>query len=259
VSFKTEAHAFPRFIGNKYLLSHYECDSCNIRFSETVENEMANFMKILHVTYDVKGKKKIPTYLNNEIRFESRDAKKIINNIQPSSLTGNLNDKTFSLTLITDKFIPVAIYKCLTKMALSIIPETDIGFLTDAYSWIQENNQESNAFKLNNLWVIFSLVLNEQSFSHISAILFKKRSKASASLPTYIFRLTYSKFSFQIYLPLCKLDNKKTFLIEDLKYLPHFIDLKTGLDSSQRHYKDFSSNEACEMKINIEITNLDKQ
>ncbi|MEJ7683922.1 MAG: HNH endonuclease [Segetibacter sp.] len=229
VSFNMDAHTFPQFIGNKYLLSYYECDICNERFSRTLENEMANFMKLLHTTYGVKGENKIPTYKNYGIRFESSGTKLNIDNVDDSLLTGNLNDKRFSLDLITDKFIPIAVYKCLTKMALSIMPETEVSFFTNTFNWIKEDNHDSSEFKLNNLWIIFSQVLNEHLFPNISAILLKRKGEASISLPTYVFRLTYSKFSFQIYLPLCELDSKKIFSIQDLKYFPHLIDLTTGL------------------------------
>jgi hypothetical protein len=38
-----EAHAFPEFIGNRELISNYECDICNERFSRTIEDHLAKY------------------------------------------------------------------------------------------------------------------------------------------------------------------------------------------------------------------------
>src|SRR4051812_11798167 len=63
VTFEKDAHAFPEFIGNKHLLSHYECDTCNKEFGENIEADMANFMLVNHIIAGVQGKsRKVPNY-----------------------------------------------------------------------------------------------------------------------------------------------------------------------------------------------------
>jgi hypothetical protein len=252
-----DAHALPQFIGNKYLRSHYECEKCNELFSRTIENEMANFMKLLHTTYGVKGESKIPTYKNNGVRYSNSPEIKI-DNVDNTFSSGNLTGKNSSLTLLTDKFVPISVYKCLVKMALSILPEIEIPFLLDTFDWIREESQCSSKFELNSLLGIFSQIKNNHLFPHISAVLFKKKNELSSPSPSFIFRLSYSKFAFQIYLPLCKLDTTNSFSVQNFKYCPHLIDITTSLGSSENEYVDFASNEKCELQTIIEITNLDK-
>lgn len=257
VSFKTEAHALPQFIGNRYLLSYYECDSCNKLFSETIENETANFMKLLHTTYGVKGESKVPTHKNNGVRFESNGVESNINITDMSLLVGDLNDKEFYIKSKSEKFIPSAVYKCLTKMALSIMSDEDIAYCSRTFSWIQEGKGHKELSVLDNLFLIYSQTSSEMSFPYISAVVYKKKSIASNSLPSFIFILSYANFSFQIYLPFSDLDAKETFPVEGLGYCPHILDMTHGLESSQKVIFDFSSNEKCEIPTSIEVVNLD--
>src|SRR6478736_2593665 len=46
-TFKMDAHVFPEFMGNRHLLSHFECDQCNVLFSR-YETSFSNFFQINH-------------------------------------------------------------------------------------------------------------------------------------------------------------------------------------------------------------------
>jgi len=258
VSFKQKAHALPQFIGNNFLLSYYECDACNDHFSRKLENEMANFIKPFHTIYGIKGEKNIPVYKSKEVRLESDGAELIINSFNDSTLTGDLSSKEFTLSLNTDKFIPIGVYKCLTKMALTIMPETEVVLFDRTFKWLQEEKHSETEFRLDNLWVIYSQLTEDMTFPHMSVNLLKRRSISSPLLPSFIFRLSYFKFSFQIYLPLCDLDIGKKFTIHDFKYFPHLFDVTKGIETSEKIYIDCTSKEKCEVPIDIEFNNLDK-
>ena len=45
INFKTDAHVVSEALGNKYLLSKYECDQCNKKFAECEENEIGKLFK----------------------------------------------------------------------------------------------------------------------------------------------------------------------------------------------------------------------
>ncbi|UTH74772.1 HNH endonuclease [Chromobacterium sp. IIBBL 290-4] len=62
VSFKTEAHAFPGFIGNNSLFSSDECDSCNELFSRVIEDDLANYIGVERTLKRIRGRNKIPKY-----------------------------------------------------------------------------------------------------------------------------------------------------------------------------------------------------
>jgi HNH endonuclease len=45
VSYKLEAHALPESIGNRSLVTKYECDLCNEFFGNGIENDFGNWSK----------------------------------------------------------------------------------------------------------------------------------------------------------------------------------------------------------------------
>lgn len=69
-AFRKIAHAIPKLVGNKVLISFEECDECNDIFSK-LENELANYLSFERSTVGIRGKKGIPTYKNNNgLRIE---------------------------------------------------------------------------------------------------------------------------------------------------------------------------------------------
>lgn len=257
-SFKHKAHAIPQFIGNKYLVSRYECDACNELFSKTIENEMANFMKLLHCLNGVKGEKKIPIYKTKQARLESDRTNINIENIDDLSIIGDKNGKSFCINLNNDPFIPIAVYKCLTKIALSIIPESELIHFDKSFEWLQEKEHSISKFQLGDLLIIHSQVLEPIEFPFISVNVCKKRESSSLSLqPSYVSRISYSKNSFQIHIPLCSLDDKIFSKVKSILYMPHLIDITTGIHASETKVVNFSSTERCEVPVKIEITNLE--
>ena len=64
VTFKMITHAIPEFIGNKTLISEYECDVCNSLFSQ-METQMSNYMNLYHTAAQVSGKRGVPSYKPN--------------------------------------------------------------------------------------------------------------------------------------------------------------------------------------------------
>lgn len=55
VTFKKNAHLLPEFLGNRTLLSDFECDVCNAYFSK-FENDFANRVAIGRTVHGIKGK-----------------------------------------------------------------------------------------------------------------------------------------------------------------------------------------------------------
>lgn len=68
VTFKKRAHAISELCGNHHLLSDYECDSCNSKFSK-YERQFSQFMLFYHSMLGVEGKKGVPKYQRNRNEF----------------------------------------------------------------------------------------------------------------------------------------------------------------------------------------------
>lgn len=58
-TFNNEAHAIPESLGNKTIISADECDSCNTFFSQTIDVDIFEYLKLFRVLYGKGGKKGI--------------------------------------------------------------------------------------------------------------------------------------------------------------------------------------------------------
>lgn len=256
VDFKTVAHAFPELIGNRFMLSHIECDTCNNRFSKTLEAEMANFMSISHTVAGIQGKNKdIPKYKRNGTALNSDGKNIVIRNIEIDKSLEFQHEKTFSVALINPAFVPIAVYKCLTKMALTLMPEQEMHTFEKTLEWINEEHHDNSKFSFESLIAIYSHT--KIQFPFISAILLKRKSNVQKDIPNAVFRLTYGNFSFQIYIPLCELDKNNSYQPDQIIYIPHLIDIKKGLTISEKQYVDFNITTKIKTSVtDIEIENL---
>jgi len=253
-TFKNESHAFPRFIGNKFVLSEFECDSCNEMFSRILENEFANFMKLLHTLNSVKGKKRIPTYKKDGIRIEMEgDSHLNINGINDSLVS----EKGVFCKLDTDDFIPIAVYKSLVKMALSMVSESELSKFSKSFEWLQDDNHSNVFFHIDNLPLIFTQNKSDRQKFNLSGLLYRRKTDNS-NLPTYIFKLYYNLFSFQIYIPFCSDDLKDYFEpFEEFKIIPNNFEIANNIGESIRCIMDCSSSVKSTVSVNLNIVNLD--
>src|SRR6185312_11651297 len=67
--FNSDAHIIPLMMGNKILLSFYECDECNNKFAK-YENELKNFGGIWHSFSRVKGRRGVAKYQDSRNNLE---------------------------------------------------------------------------------------------------------------------------------------------------------------------------------------------
>ena len=130
-TFRTYAHLIPHFLGNNNIFSDFECDRCNLRFSR-YENQLANMLGAERSLNKVKGKVGVP-------KFKSPSGLKITNEqfYRKDSINisrDSVNNSTFSfaeetsvmkITFPKNSYIPIDAYKCLMKIALSILPSNE--------------------------------------------------------------------------------------------------------------------------------------
>ena len=128
-TFETIAHAIPEFIGNKKLIANYECDSCNHKFSRLLESHMGNYMNLWHTITQVKGKRSVPSFktINDKSRIDiGSENVEISEYIDDNIITIDEEKKTLTITAKKRSYVPIAVYKTLTKMALTIMPENEL-------------------------------------------------------------------------------------------------------------------------------------
>ena len=174
VTFKKIAHAFPQSMGNRQLCTNYECDECNDYFSMNVEDCFGKyFMPLNNVMLIIKEKKGTPTIKSTSgiVRQESNPDSRQITihvDIKPDNIAHK--EKKFSIpeagiefdteknvvSFAYDKqpYIPMSVYKCFVKMAISIMPTDKVENFRETIDWIM--NQKHDAFYPNGRKMILT-------------------------------------------------------------------------------------------------------
>lgn len=202
VSFKSLAHAVPEFLGNHQLIIHNECDSCNTFFSEHLENHLDKYTKPYRSVGQIKGKKKIPKYKSKD--HKSRFSIDNESGITISASTENdfaeidLDNNKIKLDFHREPYIPSAVYKCLVKIALSVISEEELKTFSHALNWIQ--NKDHSKLVMTPLSLLVTRVPGPQPFPKMIVKVLRKKPSAD-NCPYCILVLCFANIVYQIVIP----------------------------------------------------------
>jgi hypothetical protein len=213
VFFKKMAHAIPESIGNKDIISYYECDNCNSFFSKMFENDFINYLGLHRVISSIKGKngfiKKKSPLKKSEI-IDNGPILNILNNENDPIVKIDLQKKVLILQDYKEPFTPIAVYKCLTKIALTLIPENEYKNFELTKRWIMENDHSSSEFKFNKLEIFYSYLQPPCSCKRLEVGLLRRKENNNALVPYLSLILRICNHQFQIYVPGCKEDKLST-------------------------------------------------
>lgn len=250
-AFKNQPHIISELLGNKYLVSDFECDICNGIFSK-YENDLACFLGMSRTFLGVKNKEnKFPTFkspgdmlIARRMEFYGvKDGIKIsINELAKNIL--NIDDKVGRTEIKYQKqrYIPIKVYKALLKIALSIIPENYVADYQYAFKYLFHSND-----KLSD---IAKIAHYELPYNHLVAnpicFLFKKLEPANR-ITNHVFALYFQNHIFEFPIPLCKVDidnNLYNGIPYSIPLCPPLLFSKPDLEAKYyRSIKDLSSNE----------------
>ena len=234
-TFNKIAHALPECIGNKCLASYYECDKCNERFGATIETEYANFMNLYHTISRIHGKKKIPKceYKNQSKIVPKGNQLAIVEKIDGIHTEIDKKAHCLNYTFTAPTHIPVAVFKCFVKMALTIMPEEELKNFKETIEWVR-NSKHENIYAPHKLLCRYVMIPGIKPVKAPIVLLFKRiNTDTSKKNPYMIFNLTYGNFSYLIDIP------TKNFTNKSIEKIPFpFPKTKT----SSEGIIDFSSN-----------------
>lgn len=204
-TFKNIAHTFPQFIGNKTLVSHDECDHCNAKFSNSIDVHLARYLGIETTIAKVPGKKGVPTYRvqGKTPRIEYSIEENMLKanaHIDDGFLEIDENRKEVKFTAFRQPYQKRSAFKCLTKMALAIMPEDELINFKQTLDWV---NSDDDKLTTDALYCLRSRSI--KSLHAIDAVLLKRISNAGC-IPYATFFIAFYNFTFQIFLPLCSQD-----------------------------------------------------
>lgn len=134
-TFTTIAHAIPQFLGNNNILSNFECDNCNNRFS-SLESELSQFLSIdlAHIGIINEKTKHGKTFADgNDLKIIGKiDEKGMpfsdyrITDKKNSPHKIDFEKKEIILEPKGQPYVPYSIFKILCKIALTLVKEEEV-------------------------------------------------------------------------------------------------------------------------------------
>lgn len=245
VTFKKVAHAIPHFIGNRTLKSEYECDVCNGKVFSPMESQFSQFMGIYHTFHEVSKGGKVPTYRNNskensKIVVENRSIK--IDCVEGEDLVSVIDKKNHTVEIKAKRsYVPQSVYKIFIKMALTIMPESEMHHFRNTLDWLISKKK----FGYNLCLIERRYEGLKNPFGFDSCMIFRRKADHKDNVPAYVFGLAYYNFFFQTFIPLC--DEDKILKGEvKMPYIPTPLDYE-GIKYMSWHH-DLSSEEKVSKK-----------
>ena len=243
--FKSDAHAIPELTGNGTLLSHYECDDCNTRFS-AFEDDLGKLTLLERIAGRVLGKKRILSAKSKQktsrididlsgFKIEERKSDPIADiDRQAKTLTIKINPQTYR---------PLGVFKALVKVALTLMDQADLVHVPKSLRWLRESDLTTNQIDDGTHYsCIRSFTPGPSPFAHTRAVLLR-RKRPDVLGPAFIFVLCFGNISFQIVVPTPQLDHHLAGQTMTLRPVPLFaFQDQSGVRGPTRFWRDdFSS------------------
>ncbi len=231
-TFKKEAHTVSEFLGNKYIVSLYECDVCNKRFS-TFEDDLAKMTLPFRTMGGVMGKKNhVPTLISatGEVVGKSRVE---FNNgtLHMSHIAGDdsfaVDDlkKTITFSYVVQSHRPLGAFKALCKSAFSLIPDEELVYFNELKKWLLEEDLTTGlVYKSQSHFCYRSFVPAYKPFPQPIVALLRRGKQIDAPYMTMF--IAFGNISYQIFLPCPARDEHLRKKNISIPLFPHLYQLK---------------------------------
>lgn len=211
IKFSNKSHAISESLGNKGLICLEECDDCNTRFNETIEQDIGNLLRFQLILNGVKGKNGNPTLKGDEISIKNDNSsrylsgkntiviklEKSLDTDDPKEIAKILS-QNYSFTHV--KYTPQNIYKCLCKYVISLIDSRFLPYFKDTIKWI---NEPPTKHRLPPVWC------NSVPFSEAPYLAIMTRKHNHKEFPFCWAILSVAGIRFLFIVPFCSLDKYK--------------------------------------------------
>jgi hypothetical protein len=207
-TFKKVAHAVPQLLGNRSVIAYHECDACNRYFSEVLEDDLGKMLGVNRTLLRIRGTRGIPAYKTRAktSRMEVKDDVLQVSETAGDRFTRiNPEQKQAIFTTETQKFVPLAVYKCFTKIALSLMPEAELAHYGETMKWVMNPDHKHDAWLFKDLSCYRQMTPGPfpDAFGFVELL---KRRSVQLDLPYMVLVVGTQNLNFQIYPPLCDLD-----------------------------------------------------
>jgi hypothetical protein len=207
VRFSNLAHIIPELLGNRYLVSDFECDGCNELFGK-LESQLANFLGVARTLLSIEGKENIPKFKSTDKQFQMESWVDDLQGVVVEAMRSagdhssfQFDEDTGTVTVAVKKhsYQPMAVYKAFLKMALSCIPEEYVSRYKYAFNYL--GNTGAGLVAGGFAYLVKYTMSYNFIYEKPAVLIFKKRDP-EAALFTHIFVLVALNNIFEIPIPL---------------------------------------------------------
>ncbi len=216
--FKSRAHIIPEFTGNKNWFCFDECDDCNNIFS-AYEYSLKNFGAFKNSHLPIKGKKRYPKYVDGHHGFTNqfRDNNLLVMNAKKMDDFLKIEENKVKITSLTMPFVPLNVYKCLVKIAFSLMEKKDFKKFDSGISWLMDKKMKIEP-------VIPHIMLFNPNLKPVRepiGVLLKKKNENNS--PEFSFIFIWGFYLFQIFPPFNISDKNLDFSNLKLPIMSEFV------------------------------------
>jgi hypothetical protein len=256
-TFRNCAHTIAESLGNKTLISPYECDDCNKRFRE-FDDDLGKMTLPFRVIGGIKGKVKkgqkgFPTLKSIDgTRLHFHDSGiHVSTDANSSSFVVDNTSKTIAYTFSEQPYRPLGAYKALCKAAYSIIHESELQYLLAINEWLLEEDVSTKHIYGNGGHLLLqTFVPGFKPFPNLVVALLRR--KTNEATPYLMFFVAYGNVTYQIFPPCPQKDSHMTGQTIQLARYPHLFQLQPWPANGQILYsvRDLSSPERTTARSN---------
>ena len=200
-TFSNESHAIPECLGNHQLILLDECDTCNKFFSEKLEDHLDKFTKPYRIAGQIVGKNGIPNYRTNnkKNRIEFNNFPTIKSQFGEEFFLVDHEKKEITVKLHQEPHIPLAAYKALLKIALSIINNpNELNAFRHTIDWLLNPDLTISVIKPALLMQAF--VPGPRPTNGVTVVLFRRKAELQ-DIPYAVFVIAFGNAVFQLVIP----------------------------------------------------------
>jgi hypothetical protein len=224
-TFDKRAHAVSELLGNKIMVSLYECDDCNKRFSR-FEDDLGKMTLPARNIGGVIGKNGVPKL----VTASRGAARKSIMKFKNSGLhvVEDEATKTLTLTYVEQPYRPLAVYKALCKSAFTLLPNEELVHFPELRQWLLRGDLTTDQVYARGSYICHTTFVQAfQPFKQPIVCLLKRKDQIDAQYMSFF--IASGNVSYQIFLPCPAKDAHLRGRTITTPAFPHFFQLQPSL------------------------------
>ncbi len=249
VTFRKKAHAISELLGNKAIVLCDECDECNGGILNKMEDSLATYFKAVRSLVGVYGKHGIPACKQDAVEIRNTGGRHVgitisnKDNVQFEPVDKDGMRVEFKVEC--GKYVPLHIYRLLSKFALSVLPDSEFDFknFERLRKWIL-----GEQMGLTHLPLVAVAVDGSRPPQYPQITIYKRKDQGDERLPLYLVEFYAVAHRFMYELPFLEEDSKLTSR-DEWRYL--FSTIPSFGKIENWNYDDFSADAEMTLSNNI--------